>query len=114
MSRKKSRPRKSRKLLKFAIFSTIILGIVTFFAYVYIDKQVLTALSTRTSSPLSAVYAAPTRITHFDHLPKKTLLHFLTQRNYRETTVMPKLPGEYYLSENNIIIYTRSFSWSNQ
>jgi penicillin-binding protein 1B len=114
MSRKKSRPRKSRKLLKFAIFSTIILGIVTFFAYVYIDKQVLTALSTRTSSPLSAVYAAPTRITHFDHLPKKTLLHFLTQRNYRETIVMPKLPGEYYLSENNIIIYTRSFSWSNQ
>ena len=113
---KKNKKKKSsllRFLLKFCFVGGLIASVFIAFAYYRIDKQVLKTISTRSKSPLSAVFSAPVQISPLDKITKQTLAHYLSARNYREATSTPKLPGEYLISESQASIFVRSFAWAN-
>lgn len=77
--------------------------------YVRVDRQVALVLDGRTTRDASAIYGDVVEISSARPILVEDLKQQLLRRRYREVTDRPSDPGEFFLSESEFQIVTRSF-----
>jgi penicillin-binding protein 1B len=85
----------------------LVLGVGALYLYFSIGKRIDARLSRGSLSSASAVYTLPFELT--SSIEPSIIIRELNDRNYREVTRVPKTPGEFQSTGEQIIISPRSF-----
>ncbi len=99
-----------KKLLLVFFLSGIATAAAAAGLYFYVDRQVSLRLRNRESKIASAIFSAPLSIlTEGPVRPLPRLRQDLLSRGYIEAAEAPTKPGEFFIQDERLTIYTKSF-----
>lgn len=110
-------PRQPRRWVKLLVLATILSAVALTVLWRRIDAQVARRLSSFESPSIPVIYSAPldlrsvvVRTEEEGGTSKELLRSILSDRRYTEVSAQPTRPGEYLLTPESIVIFTRDFT----
>lgn len=115
--RKPAKPKTlKQRVIKGASLLSIALILLLTTLWVTINKRVATRLNSVSNPRLPVIYSAPFNITDFisrlgSYSPRNALMvkSALAERRYSEVTSTPNRPGDFFINESGLKIFTRGY-----